>query len=52
MKTGSGSLQGTPEAMGLFVSSPGLETVIAGIEIVGSLGPDYSPMDINHCIKF
>lgn len=41
MKTGSGSLQGTPEAVGLL----GLETVIAGVEIAGYLGPDCSLID-------
>lgn len=52
MKTGSGSLQGTPEAVGLLASSPGLETLIARVEIAGYLGPDCSSIDINHCTEF
>lgn len=52
MKIGSGSLQGTPEAVGLLASSPGLVTLITGVEIAGYLGPDCSPIDINHCIEF
>lgn len=53
MKTSSGSLQGTPEAVGLLASQtwPGdLVTLITGVEIAGYLGPDCSPIDINHCI--